>query len=196
MIYTTIFWGCVILWLYLLSVLKRAALAGYYFIFGSVGLFSALVFLGQNYLVWLFSATLTKCVNVIGELTGTFNAIQANLLQIIRSHETLYLWVDFECSGIIETTAFIGLIAFYPLYTRQERLLLAFAGSLFIFCANLLRLSLIAIALYHFGSPSFYLWHSLIGRIVFYLLVLILYYNVFTRSHIVQKFLHDKGEKI
>ncbi|MBD5068839.1 MAG: exosortase family protein XrtG [Lactobacillus sp.] len=117
MLYTMIFWAGVILWVYLLSVLKRAKLAGYYFILGSVGLFSAMIF---YYLVWLFSTTLTQTANIIGEITGTFTAVPPNILQIIRPHETLYLWIDFECSGIIETTAFIGLIAFYPLYTKND----------------------------------------------------------------------------
>lgn len=105
MLYTTIFWAGVILWVYLLSVLKRAKLAGYYFILGSVGLFSAMIF---YYLVWLFSTTLTQTANIIGEITGTFTAVPPNILQIIRPHETLYLWIDFECQALSKRPLLLG----------------------------------------------------------------------------------------
>lgn len=189
MLYTTLFWLFFIIWLYLLSVLKRAQLTGYYFILGSVGLFGVFIFLGQDYLVWLFSTSLTTVAGFFGNLTGYFSTAGSNSLVVSHGTQTLYLYIDFECSGLIETTAFCGLIAFYPLYPLNERLLLALTGSLYIFIANLLRIFLITTLLYYGGSSYFYLGHSILGRLFFYILVIILYYSVFTRSHIIQKLL-------
>lgn len=191
MLYTTIFWVCFCLWVYLLSVLKRAHLSGYYFIVGSVGLFGVFIFLGQDYLVWLFSASLTYLAGAIGRLLGFFTSAGSNVLQVSHGLETMSLYIDFECSGIIETTAFLGLIAFYPLYIPKERLSLALAGSLYIYVAELIRILFIAIFLHYSGSAYFYLAHSILGRLLFYVAVITLYYNVFTRSHIILRFLHS-----
>ena len=67
-----------------------------------------MIFLGKNYLVWLFSTTLTQTANIIGEITGTFTAVPPNILQIIRPHETLYLWIDFECQALSKRPLLLG----------------------------------------------------------------------------------------
>lgn len=195
MLYTTLFWLGFSLWLYALSVLKRAQLSGFYFIVGSIGLFATCIFLFQGYLVWLFSACLCRGLQPCGTFTGLFSTLNDNLLIVRRPFETLYVYLDFECSGVIETTAFFGLIMFYPLYTRQERSLLALTGIAYIYLANFLRILLIVVLLHLGGSSWFYLVHSILGRLFFYILIIILYYNVFTRSHIVQKYLHGLDPK-
>ncbi len=189
MLYTTIFWICFSLWIYALSVLKRAKLAGFYFIVGSIGLFATCIFLFQDYLVWLFSAVLCRSLRPIGLFTGLFSTVNDNLLILKRPLETLYVYLDFECSGVIETTAFFGLIMFYPLYTRKERSFLALTGIAYIYFANFFRILLIVGVLQLGGSTWFYFVHSILGRLFFYVLIITLYYNVFTRSHIVQKYL-------
>nr|MWN21408.1 hypothetical protein [Leuconostoc lactis] len=65
-------------------------------------------------------------------------------------------------SGIIETAAFWGLIAFYPVYTIKRRIILAIAGAVCLFAANVIRLSVVAITVYFFGDSSFYLAHAII----------------------------------
>lgn len=179
----------IIVWLYLLSVLKRAKTHAFYFLVGSIGLFIILDLLSKPYGIWLFSTIVTKGVSVVGYLTGLFSVHYASHLIEIMNHQHMnLLFIDYECSGIIETMAFGSLIAFYPVYTLKNRFLLMVAGTIWIFLANIIRLSFVAIVIYYFGSDAFYVAHSILGRIIFYILAIILYYQVFTRGQIIQKF--------
>jgi len=47
-----------------------------------------------------------------------------------------------------------------------------------------LRLALIIVIVHFAGGGAFFIGHSIIGRMVFYILVIALYYNVFTYSQI------------
>lgn len=40
--------------------------------------------------------------------------------------------IDYECSGIIETTAYIGMVAFFPMYNSVERVFFGVVGTLWI----------------------------------------------------------------
>ena len=179
-----------IVWVYGLSVLKRAKTDAFYFLFGSIGLFIILIILSKPYGVWLFSSVVTWGVGIVGKMTGLFSTLySSHIIQVIANHRTSILLVDYECSGIIETTAFWGLIAFYPVYKGQKRVILGLVGMIWIFLANVLRLSFVAVVVYYFGNDAFYLAHSIIGRLIFYVLAIILYYIVFTKGQLVNKFL-------
>ncbi|MFT8469926.1 MAG: exosortase family protein XrtG [Oenococcus sp.] len=178
-----------LIWVYLLSVFKRAKLTAFYFILGSIGLFFILIALSRPYGVWLLSSLVTWGTGILGSLTGMFSTFyRENLIEIANTHHTILMFVDYECSGIIETTAFWGLVAFYPVYSRKERSLIAVGGALWIYLANILRLFVVATLIYFFGGQAFFWAHSILGRLFFYILVIILYYNVFTKAHIIKNF--------
>lgn len=42
----------------------------------------------------------------------------------------------------------------------------------------------IILLIYQFGSPVYAFAHSIFGRFVFYVLIIILYFNVFTKSQL------------
>lgn len=171
-----------VIWLYALSVLHRAKLAGLYFWVGSVGLFTLLAFTSRAYLVWFLSAVVTSVTGWWGNLVGIYTTSYLhNLIQIHNAHGLTLLFVDYECSGIIETLAYLSLLWFYPLYTRAAKVKLSVAGFAWIFGSNVVRLSLIATILYFTGPAAFFWVHSILGRLIFYVLVIILYYRVFTR---------------
>lgn len=60
----------IVVWLYLLSILKRARLSAFYFIVGSGGLFFILIALSDPYWVWFFTHAVINGVKWFGELTG------------------------------------------------------------------------------------------------------------------------------
>ena len=170
----------IILWLYLLSVLNRANLIGFHFWVGSVGLFAIMAFISRAYFVWFLSACITQVTGWWGTLTGLYSSSYINnLISIHNSHGLIMLFVDYECSGIIETLAYLSLLWFYPMYQKMEKIRLTFIGIAWIFMANVFRLSLISTIIYYAGSGAFFWVHSILGRIIFYVLVIILYYNVF-----------------
>lgn len=50
--------------------------------------------------------------------------------------------------------------------------------------ANLIRLMSVIMLVHFFGADIFFFAHSILGRIIFYVLIITLYYNVFTFSQI------------
>lgn len=172
-----------IIWLYLGSILKRTQLSAFHFIIGSGGLFFILMALSDPYWVWFFTHAVINGIKVI---TAPFKICavmsQYGIVNIFNSSSPVNMSVDYECSGIIETMAFVSLVFFLPMYNRHERVFFSVLGIVWIYVANIIRL-LVVIIMVHFGGGSVYfLAHSIIGRIVFYILVIILYYEAFTYS--------------
>ncbi len=180
-----------LLWLYVLSVLKRTQLPAYFFIVGSVGLFFILLALSKPYWVWFATHLVILAIKGFSTLTQFSDVmVKYGVVHIFTADQSsVMMTIDYECSGIIETTAFWGLVAFFPAYSRHERLLYMFIGWLWIYLANVLRLIFIIVVVHFGGYQAFFLAHNLLGRLIFYIIVIMLYYNVFTYSQLAQKLL-------
>lgn len=175
----------ILVWLYILSVLKRVQLPAYFFIVGSIGLFFIIITLSSPYWVWFFTHAVIKAIQGFGNLTRMCQVMpKYGIVHILSQNATTMLTIDYECSGIIETTAFIALIAFFPNYSRREHVFYALLGIIWIYLDNVLRISIVVTIVHFFGPQSFFLAHTIIGRLVFYVLVIMLYYNVFTYSQL------------
>lgn len=190
----------VAVWLYLLYVFKRANLKAWGFLWGSLGLFAIImVFISP-----IVTDPLAKCVSAIagvaGELTGTFSAYFKYGILFITSKtgETMTLLVDMECSGVIEISAFLCLLMFYSVYTVSERVIISVAGFIYIMLCNAIRITVICLAVYFGGSGAYYLFHTFIGRIIFYVMSVLMYFYIFTKPQVIQmkvgnfKYGHDK----
>ncbi len=59
-------------------------------------------------------------------------------------------------------------------------------GTLWIYVANVIRLASVIVIVHFGGGNLFFIAHSIVGRLVFYVLVIILYYDVFTYSQLSQ----------
>ena len=176
----------IIVWLYGLSVLKRGNLSGVYFWWGSIGLFIITAFIFRPYFVWLISYLLTNTLGLFAKMTHWFSVYPvSNFLQIGDGKTSVQLFVDYECSGVIEFLAYVSLVAFYPLYDRQARIVAGLIGSVWIFAANIIRLLFIVAVVKACGGRALFWAHSVFGRLLFYTLVIILYYNIFTRPQMV-----------
>ena len=163
-----------IVWVYALSVLKRAKLDFWYFTVGSVGLF--------------IIAIITLQPVLLGELTGTYSSyFEKGLLFIAHGTTSISLYIDFECSGIIETFAFLSLLWFFPAYQFYEKIAVSIVGVFGIFLANVLRIFIICQMIYWGGQDMYFLAHSFVGRLVFYACTIALYFYVFTRAQVVRQ---------
>ena len=177
-----------IVWLYLIWVLKRAKLDFFRFCLGSVGLF----FFMMLWIQPIVTVPLTKCVaaaaGVLGELTGMFKSYyQYSMIFIPTAHSSISLYIDYECSGIIEIMAFSAMLWFFPLYNIAEKFVVNIIGIVWIFAANIIRILVICIIINYFGNDAFYFAHTIFGRIIFYGLSIMLYFYVFTRSQIIRQ---------
>lgn len=176
-----------IVWILLLRVLTKADLLFWRFLFGSTGLFLLLFFLVQPVLTVPLSRCVAALAGVVGNLTHTFAPyFRYGVLFIETIDGAMTLQIDFECSGIVEIIAYLSLLSFYQVYTRNERVVLAILGVGSIILANVLRIIVICEMIHFGGTDLYYLAHSLVGRLVFYTLSVILYFYVFTKPQIVR----------
>ncbi|WP_204121247.1 MULTISPECIES: exosortase family protein XrtG [Levilactobacillus] len=182
----------IVVWLYVLSVLKRARLSAFYFIAGSAGLFFILTSISRPYWVWFFTHAVIHGVALFNDVTNWCTIMyKMGLVYISNAGNSVIMSIDYECSGIIETCAFIALVAFFPMYKRKEKVFYALFGLIYIFLINVLRLSVVITFVHFGGGQTFFLAHSILGRLIFYVLIIVLYYNVFTYSQLAQGLYRD-----
>lgn len=175
------------LWIYLLSVFKRAGLHFWRFIAGSFGLFIFLMALARPLLAQPLAKAVASVSGLVGSLTNTFSVyFKYGIIFIESAAGAITLQIDLECSGIIEIIAFVSLLAFFKVYTVNERIALGVLGSMYIILVNSLRIICICLIIHFFGSGAYFVSHTIIGRLVFCVFYTLLYFCVFTRSQIIR----------
>lgn len=176
---------CFIIWLYILWVCYRVGLKFHKFVIGSVGAFIFMLVWIQGYITAPLTRFVAYVAGVVGELTGLYDSYyEYSMLFIPKSTAAVSLVVDFECSGVIEMMAFLALLWFFDVYSKKEKLKYSLVGIIYIFGANVLRIFVICLIIYLGGNDWFYFAHSIFGRLVFYALTVVLYFDVFTKAQI------------
>lgn len=181
---------CTILWIYLLSVFHRGQLRYFEFLVGSVGFFLLSMWLIQPILLESLREFVASAAGAIGELFGFYQAFDGFHMLMVQpqgSLDSLFLYIDYECSGVIEMMAFMSMLLFFEVYTRAERVMLSLAGCLAIFLFNVLRLFAICIMIYVGGNDVYFIAHTIVGRVIFYVLTILLYYIVFTKAQVIKQ---------
>jgi exosortase family protein XrtG len=79
---------------------------------------------------------------------------------------------------------FTSLLLFFPFGKPSRKLVYAVGGNVFIFLANIIRILMIVFVSRTFGADYFYIAHTLLGRLLFFALMIVLYYLVFTVTHL------------
>lgn len=179
---------CFLVWIYLLSVFTRGKLYFYQFIWGSVGLFVFMMMWIQPVAIRPLTNLVCSAAGVAGRMTGFYESYsEYSMLFVQHGSEAISLCIDYECSGIIEMMAYVSMLAFFRVYDWMKRIILSVLGCMMIFFANIIRLFVIGTTIYYFGNDAYYIAHTIVGRIIFYALSVILYYYIFTKSQIVKQ---------
>ena len=179
---------CFIAWLYILSVFKRGKMTFWYFMFGSVGTFIFMMVWIQPVLTIPLTNGVAVVAGFLGELTGFYQSyFEYGVLFINSKNYSISLYIDYECSGIIEIMAFSSMLWFFSVYQIYEKVIINIAGFFWIFAANVIRIFVICSLIYFFGNDIFYFAHTIFGRIIFYGLSIALYFHVFTRPQILRQ---------
>lgn len=177
----------VLIWLYILRIMRKANLNAWHFVWGSMGLFLILMLAVQPFLTQHLIRSVSALSGLVGSLTKTFSAyFKYGIIYVPASIGSITLQVDFECSGIIEIMAFLSLLTFFNVYSKAERLMVAIAGSALIIIFNAIRIIIICFAVHFFGVGAYYVTHMFIGRLFFYACSVLLYFYVFTKPQIIQ----------
>lgn len=183
------FWLIVLLggaWLYVLSVLKRIGWSAAYVVLGVVGTFFIIISLANNNVISFLMRLNTSGAGVVGMLTGFYTvAPTLGIIHIVSGKSAINLFITYECSALIELAAYIALVLFFPFFKNlQQRLKLLGFGVIYLLLANMLRLTVTALIIHFLGLPSLIWAHVIVGRLIFYVLTIILYFYVFTRSQV------------
>lgn len=172
-------------WIYILTVFKRRKLEFFYFLTGSIGTFLFSFAVLRNFLTKILTTLTCFLTGLLGNALGIFKAYTSHsILFVENSDGPISLYVDFECGGVIEILVFISLIFFFAVYNVREKICISLIGALWIIAANIIRLFSICLIINQFGNESYYVAHTIVGRLLFYALSIILYFYVFTRTQI------------
>lgn len=178
----------VIIWLYFLRVFHKSKLPAWHFIWGSCGLFILMMIFVRPYFTQPLAQIVAAVAGSFGRLTGLFTSyFKYGVIFIDSEAGAISLLIDFECSGILEIMAFVSLLAFFRVYTGYERILIGVVGTIYIILANAFRIISICLIIYFFGVSAYNIAHTIIGRIIFYGLSVMLYFLVFTKTQIVRQ---------
>jgi exosortase family protein XrtG len=128
-----------------------------------VGGFQARLIVGLGNLIGMKFGVLDTASLVIPDPTG---------FSILR--------IEVECSTLIEATVFSGLLIFYPRFQPKERFLRLILGLAATFAINFIRLGIIIGMVTVLGKPSLPWAHAVIGRVVFFIGVVFLYWRMLT----------------
>lgn len=158
----------------------------FYYIWGAVGFTFILILLLRGsfveyHLEHQAGIILHSLLNVFDIKTYVFDKAPGTLLVLIEIDNT---WstvdVDIESSGLLEMCIFLGLLLFYPAYSPIKKIMFSLAGIASIYAINLMRL-IVVITFVHWGGRNMiFIAHTLIGRLVFFILIVALYWHVFT----------------
>lgn len=174
-----------IVWIYILTVFKRKKLEFFYFLTGSIGTFLFAFVLLRNILTEILTTLTCFLTGLLGNALGIFKAYTAHSILFVENADgPISLYVDFECGGVIEILVFLSLIWFFAVYNVKEKFGISIIGILWIIAANIIRLFSICLIINQFGNESYYVAHTIVGRLIFYALSIILYFYVFTRAQI------------
>ncbi len=75
----------------------------------------------------------------------------------------------------------MALLLFYPSYSWKTKLKYASIGAVATYLANIIRILSIVAIVAVFGKTSVYLAHAVIGKLIFFVLIIILYWYLLTK---------------
>jgi len=159
-----------------------------YYITGTVGMAFILIFFGgqaiplQN---WLQRAAVWSVHHISSILripTETFAGEPGTILVLVISQSIGWtmLQVSVESSGLLESCVLVSMVMFYPGWSVRKKCWLILLGLSATFLANVFRLMLITSMLHYLGKDSLLLSHVLAGRLVFFVLVVLIFWAVIT----------------
>ncbi len=182
------------LWVWLLRVLRKAGLKFWRYLLGSCGIFLILLILVRPWLVLPLARLIAAIAGIFGKVTGFYQAYYRYGVIFIESlNGAITVNIDLECSGFIEISAFVSLLSFYGIYNIPERIYVGVVGTLYTMLTNAFRIAVICTMIHFLGTDYYYVAHTVVGRIVFYVLQVILYFFIFTRPHVLKMKTGDFG---
>ena len=162
-----------------------------YYLIGSIGLAFIIIFVGratplQGLMESGVASSTFLMTNLMGIPARMFEA-EANSLMIfvvgqLVGHDNGWTMVrvTVECSSLLETGVISGMVGFYPAWSVRKRFMLVALGVIAAFVANIIRLAVIIWTLHWFGKDSLFIAHTIVGRAVFFVLIIAVFWYIIT----------------
>ena len=159
-----------------------------YYIIGSVGLAFVIIFVGratglEHALQVLVAAGVHSVSLALGLPTEIFQSSPGAILVLVVSQDIGWtmLQVTVESSGLLETGVIAGMLLFYPGWSGRKRIWFTIAAIALTYFSNVIRLMVIVATLHYMGKSSLLISHTIVGRAVFFALVVAIYWFLMTR---------------
>ncbi len=131
---------------------------------------------------WLASIEAAQTAMLAGWLGERISSASDAQLLIAGVDGWSILKIGVECSAVIEMAVLAGLVLFYPGLDIARRTKLTAGGLAATYAANLLRLLVIVAIAAASGPDSMFVAHAVVGRTLFFVLVVALYWWMLTRT--------------
>lgn len=175
----------VVLWISALLLFKETKMNFFKFLTGSIGIFTIIMIFLLPYIENNLGLLVTNTLYVVGRGTKYFQVFKdSQNIAIDTRNGIVSMIIDYECSGVIEMLVFTSLALFFPFGGWGRRMVSLFAGNIYIYLSNIIRVFFIIEMTKLLGAPYFYIIHTLLARIVFFALMIVIYYFVFTTTHL------------
>lgn len=160
-----------------------------YFGAGAAGCAFILVVLLRDFLPGetVLRVATANAVNSVAWALGVHTRVTAadpgDLLVVGVPHhnEWTMLSIGIECSGLLEIATLFGLVLFFPALPLPKRLLVLAAAMGLTFAANIVRMLVIVMAVAYGGQSTLEIAHVVLGRAVFFVLAIGIYWFAITR---------------
>lgn len=181
-----------LIWLYILSVLKRSGTAGFAYFFGSVTTIIFLVVYCSDLVLPIVSQVTLSVVKFFGDLTGFYETYVNYGMICVNTDGQLQMYLDYECAGVFEIFAFASSALFFPLYKDFKKISVVCGGIVWVILCNVIRLLFISFSTAICGTWFYEIAHGFIGRIfIFYPLIIFMWWKLFTRPQILAQKVGD-----
>ena len=162
-----------------------------YYLTGSIGLAFIIIFVGratplQGLMETGVAASTFLMTNLMGIPARIFEADTSSLMIFVvgqlvgHDNGWTMVRVTIECSSLLETGIISGMVGFYPAWSVRKRLVLVALGVFAAFVANIIRLAVIIWTLHFFGKDSLFIAHTVVGRAVFFVLIIAIFWYMIT----------------
>lgn len=189
-----------VVWIYVLTIFNRKNMNAFLFMTGTSGMFLITFVLFKDMVTVLCAKCLEYLLLGLSHIFRFYTVYpDYNIVFVNSDSSAISLFIDYECSGAIELLVLISVVVFFPKLSVKRRITYAIIGFIYTMLANAVRILTITYAINQMGSNAYYIAHSIVGRIVFYVLTIFLYFYLFTwqqiRTQITGRFAYGDNKK-
>lgn len=154
-----------------------------YYLFGSFGFTLIVTYsFGYFHIDDFIVAINVFHTNILANIFGIpSQALSFGRLQLPMKNGWSILQVGIECSAVLEMSALAALIIFYPAFSRTQKIIKIIFGLAATYIINIFRMLIIVAITYFWGVNFVFIAHAVVGRLFFFILIIVLYWFLITK---------------